>query len=132
MKPPIIITALDLERLEALIDALPDAERKTKAALLDELSRAQTVSSQEVPPDTVTMNSKVRFRVDGEEFCLTLAYPKDAAPGTHISVLTPVGSALLGMKAGSSIEWPRPDGGMLKVSVLEILYQPESAGQYHR
>ena len=83
----------------------------------------------------VTMNSTVRFEVEGssDSFELTLVYPKDAdASGKTISVLSPVGSALLGLSQGDEIEWPKPGGGLIKVRVKEVVYQPERAGQLHR
>jgi regulator of nucleoside diphosphate kinase len=68
-----------------------------------------------------------------DEFRLTLVYPKGLdASGEKISVLAPVGSALLGLAQGDQIEWPSPGGGMLKVRIEEVLYQPERAGEYHR
>jgi regulator of nucleoside diphosphate kinase len=132
-KTKIVLSSQDLERLEALLDALPDSS-PVKPALLEELGRAEVVEPQKVPPSVVTMNSTVRFAIEGsgEEFCLTLVYPKDANGSTErISVLAPVGSALLGMSIGDQIEWPGP-GGILKVKILDILYQPERAGEFHR
>ncbi|STR27468.1 Regulator of nucleoside diphosphate kinase [Janthinobacterium lividum] len=104
-----------------------------KAALLDELGRAEVLEPQEIPPTVVTMNSTVRFTVENkEEFCLTLVYPKDVeGQADRISVLAPVGSALLGLSVGDSIAWPMP-GGVVKVKIEEIVYQPERAGEYHR
>jgi regulator of nucleoside diphosphate kinase len=135
MKPHIIVSSQDLERLEALLDSLPASASESKAALLNELGRAEVVEPHEVPPSVVTMNSKVRFLIEtsNEEFCLTLAYPKDVNEGSEkISVLSPVGSALLGLSIGSRIEWPRPDRAMLKVKILDVLYQPERSGDLHR
>ena len=78
---------------------------------------------------------RVRFVFDDapQEFDMALAYPKDVngAPD-KLSVLTPVGSALLGLKVGDSIDWRRPDGGRFEVTVRGIVYQPERAGELHR
>ncbi|RJG17740.1 nucleoside diphosphate kinase regulator [Massilia cavernae] len=135
LKPTIIVSALDMERLEALLDSLPSAQAGCRDALLDELARAEVVPSGQVPPGVVTMNSTVRFAIDSLEgsHTLTLAYPKDM-DGTEgrVSVLTPVGSALLGLSEGDSIDWPRPDGAPLRLTVSEVLYQPERAGEPHR
>ncbi len=133
-KPKIILTSQDLDRLEALLDTVP-ASVPVKAALQAELDRAEVVAPQQIPPGVVTMNSTVRFSIanSDEEFCYSLVYPKDI--GDHadrISILAPVGSALLGLSVGDELEWPRPGGGMLKVRVVEIVYQPERAGEYHR
>lgn len=135
MKPSITISSLDAERLEDLIGAAWPEHDASGRALLEELSRAEIVAPQEIPPGVVTMNSTVRFDIDDadEQFCLTLAYPKDMAHVANgISILTPIGTALLGLSVGDSIDWPRPDGQLLKVRLLEVLYQPERAGQYHR
>ncbi|MDV3239697.1 MAG: nucleoside diphosphate kinase regulator [Gammaproteobacteria bacterium] len=133
-RPNIVLTSQDLDRLEALLDSLPATAFPGKAELRAELDRAEVVEPQEIPPDVVTMNSTVRFALEsGEEFCLTLVYPKDTdGSADRISVLAPVGSALLGLAAGDYIEWPRPGGGMMKVRIVEVVYQPERAGEYHR
>ncbi len=133
--PQIIVSERDAERLEALLERLPGGSFPGKEALEAELERAELVAPEDVPPDVVTMNSTIRFRVAStdEEFTLRLVYPKDVdESGGTISVLAPVGSALLGLKQGDEIEWPRPGGGKLKVQLVEILYQPERAGEFHR
>lgn len=133
-RPRIIMTSMDLDRLEALLDTLPAGTFPGKAELQTELDRAEVVPPEDVSPDVVTMNSKVRFALEsGEEFCLTLVYPKDMdGSAERISILAPVGSALLGLSVGERIEWPRPGGGMMKVQLVEIIYQPERAGEFHR
>jgi regulator of nucleoside diphosphate kinase len=81
------------------------------------------------------MNSTVRFRVlsTDQTFEMTLVYPRDAdGSGSRISVLAPVGSALLGLSQGDEIEWPKPGGGVLQVRIEEVTYQPERAGELHR
>ncbi|PLX59988.1 nucleoside diphosphate kinase regulator [Sedimenticola selenatireducens] len=133
-RPRIILTSQDLDRLEALLDTLPAGSFPGKSELQAELDRAEVVSPEAVSPDVVTMNSKVRFALEsGEEFCLTLVYPKDMdGSAERISILAPVGSALLGLSVGEHIEWPRPGGGMMKVQLVEVIYQPERAGEFHR
>ncbi len=133
-RPVIILTSLDLNRLETILDALPEETFPGKKELLAELDRADVVEPEDVPPDVVTMNSKVRFVLEsGEEFCLTLVYPQDVDGSTErISILAPVGSALLGLSAGEQIEWPRPGGGVMKVRLVEVVYQPERAGEFRR
>jgi len=129
-----MLTSQDLDRLEALLDTLPAGSFPGKSELQAELDRAEVVSPEAVSPDVVTMNSKVRFALEsGEEFCLTLVYPKDMdGSAERISILAPVGSALLGLSVGEHIEWPRPGGGMMKVQLVEVIYQPERAGEFHR
>ncbi|MCB1869749.1 MAG: nucleoside diphosphate kinase regulator [Gammaproteobacteria bacterium] len=133
-RPRIILTSQDLDRLDKLLNGLPAVAFPGRIELQAELDRADVVEPQDVPSDVVTMNSKVRFSIStGEEFCLTLVYPKDMDDSAErISILAPVGSALLGLSTGDHIEWPRPGGGMLKVRIVEVVYQPERAGEFHR
>lgn len=133
-RPKIILTSQDLDRLEALLNTLPGETFPGKKELQVELDRAEVVQPEEVSPDVVTMNSQVRFALEsGEEFCLTLVYPKDMDGSTdRISILAPVGSALLGLSVGDHIEWPRPGGGVMKVQIKEVTYQPERSGEFHR
>ncbi|EIK54787.1 nucleoside diphosphate kinase regulator [Stutzerimonas stutzeri TS44] len=127
--PSIILTQLDLQRLERLLDSL-DEYGPAAEALEQELSRAKVVSRDEMPAGVVTMNSRVHCREEGsgKDYHLTLVYPQDAGkPGT-VSVLAPVGTALLGMSVGQYIDWPTPGGKVIKLTLLEVEYQPEAAG----
>lgn len=130
----ITLSSRDLDRIEDLLDSIPASEFPGKAALQAELARAEVIEPEEVPPTLVTMNSTVRFAIvdTGEEFRMTLVYPKDANGPDRVSVLAPVGSALLGLSVGDELDWPRPGGQVMTVRVLEILYQPEAAGELHR
>ena len=134
-KPDITISSLDAERLEQLLDSLPQSGVSGRAELEAELARATVVEPRQMPPNVVTMNSTVRFSMlsSGEEFEMTLVYPKDMdASGKTVSILAPVGSALLGLSQGDEIEWPNPGSGVTTVKVKEITYQPERAGAHHR
>lgn len=134
-RPNLIISSLDAERLERLLASLPKDAFPGKAELEEELARAGIVDPREVPPTVVSMNSTVRFRVEStsQEFTLTLVYPRDMdGSSSKISILAPVGSALLGLSQGDEIEWPKPGGGTLRVRIEEIVYQPERSGEYHR
>lgn len=133
-KPPIVVSRLDLERIEALLERMPLAQQSQYDALRAELDRADVVEPSQVPANVVTMNSVVTFEDENssDELTVSLVYPSGAAaPGT-VSILAPVGSALLGMAVGQHIEWPMPDGRTRRLCVLEIEYQPESAGDLHR
>lgn len=135
MKPSITVSWLDLERIERILDRLPAAQARARDALFDELGRADMVEPWEMPTDVVSMNSRVRFCFDGsdEEFTLTLCYPKDMRDDAEqLSVLTPVGTAMLGLRIGDSIAWQRPGGGDFVLKVLGIEYQPERSGELHR
>lgn len=133
-RPKITISTLDAERLESLLESLPDGSFPGRDALEAELLRADVVPPKDIPPTTVTMNSTVRFRVGPDEtFKLTLVYPRDAdGSPDRISVLAPVGSALLGLSQGDEMEWPKPGGGSVQVVIEEVTYQPERAGELHR
>ncbi|MCB1560811.1 MAG: nucleoside diphosphate kinase regulator [Xanthomonadales bacterium] len=134
-KPKITISSLDAERLETLLDSLPQGAFPGKSDLMAELDRADIVAPKEMPPTVITMNSRVRFSVESsaDDFTLTLVYPKDMdGSSDRISILAPVGSALLGLSVGATIEWPKPGGGVLNVRVEEVVYQPERAGEFHR
>lgn len=134
-KPKIIISSRDAERLEALLDSLPRGSFPGKEDLESELARAEIVEPQDVPSTVITMHSTVKFRVESssEDFTLTLVYPDDMdSSSSKISILAPVGSALIGLSVGDSIEWPKPGGGVLRVRVEEVVYQPERSGEYHR
>ena len=135
-RPKILVTSRDMDRLEALLAALPEHGRiPGRAELEAELARADVVAPDAMPGNVVTMNSTVRFLVEGsrDEFRLTLVYPNGMDDsGTTISILAPVGSALLGLAEGDEIEWPKPGGGSLKVRIEEVLEQPERSGDFTR
>lgn len=130
------ITVKDRDRILKLIakekefgtgtnkDCLKDLEQ--------ELNRANIVYSEDIPPDSITMNSKVLLKdVDlGEETTYTLVYPEDADLSENkISILAPIGTALLGFREGDVIDWKVPVG-IIKLKVVKIIYQPEAAGNY--
>ncbi|MBV6289505.1 nucleoside diphosphate kinase regulator [Pseudomonas aegrilactucae] len=134
-KPSLILTRLDVQRLERLIDSLDEKTQDSPGvlALQDELDRAeQVVGHEEVPAGVVTMNSRVHCRdeVSGKDYHLTLVYPKDAGAEGTVSILAPIGSALLGLSVGEQIDWPVPGGKTLKLKLLEVEYQPEAAGDF--
>jgi regulator of nucleoside diphosphate kinase len=124
----IIVTDSDLERL------LPLVSRAQSAASLEaELDRAQVVEQRAVPPDVITMNSHVVYEdcATGARRNVQVVYPEDAdASRGRVSVMAPVGSALLGLRVGQEIAWQVP-AGMRCLRVVEIRYQPEAAGHFH-
>ncbi len=132
----IILTDYDAKRLEALINGRKHTTFRDKSNLLEleyELSRAAVVDIKHVPSNIVTMNSKVLLRdIDSDkEMVMTLVFPRDAhIEGGKISVLTPVGTAILGYAEGDTIEWPVP-GGVKRIKIEKVLYQPEASGDYH-
>jgi regulator of nucleoside diphosphate kinase len=133
----IYITELDRQRLEKLIELAGERSRRANhlylSRLEEELERAETVTPAEMPPDVITMRSKVRLSdLDtGEEMIYTLVFPSEANYDEgKISVLAPVGTAMLGYRVGDVIEWQVPSG-VRRLKVEEIIYQPEAAGDYN-
>ena len=134
-KPPITLSSLDLDRIEALLAAIPSSALADKVELQAELDRADVLAPEEMPPTVVTMNSTVKFSIGetGKDFCLTLVYPRDMdGSADRISIFAPVGSALLGLSVGDELAWPGPGAKATTVRVTEVIYQPERAGELHR
>lgn len=117
---PIIVTDRDF----ALLRSLPRHRH-----LAAELERADVVDGRDVPPDVVTMNSRVMFQdmTSGTAAEVTIVFPHDAdVRRGRISVLAPVGTALLGLAEGDSIVWPFPDGSSRCLRVVAVTFQPEA------
>lgn len=129
----IYVTVSDMDRLGrmmlAAISAAPDLG--PLHALDQELDRAEAVRPEEIPPDVITMNSKLRLTdLDtGRQRVVTLVYPERADQEDCISILSALGTALLGYRVGDEIRWDTPTG-VLHLRIDELLYQPEAAGNY--
>ena len=137
MKEKVIyITDTDKKRLKQLIRearAYGSEHEIYLEKLEGELNRGKVVKAKKIPKDVITMNSKVRLKDLGtqEEMIYQLVFPDDADPDQNkISILAPIGTALIGYRVGDVIEWKVPVG-LRKLKVLEVLYQPEAAGDYH-
>lgn len=131
LPPSIIVSSRDLARLEALLDSPALSRHPAAVALSQELERAQVVAPEEVPAGIVTMHSRVdcEDELHDEKHSLTLVYPHEADfDKGHVSVLAPVGSALLGLSVGQSIDWTAPGGRQLRLRVTAVHSQPEAAG----
>ena len=132
----IYITDFDLKRLKETITNWRRSDfsrRNDLQELEEELSRGQLVKPHNVPGDVITMNSTACLMdLDtGEELIYTLVFPKDADIQQHkISVLAPIGTAMLGYGVGDTFVWEVPDG-IRRLKVKELLYQPEASGHYH-
>jgi regulator of nucleoside diphosphate kinase len=130
--PPIYLTQDDLDRLTDLLEAYAAGAGGRRFELLEgELVRAKVVPSDQIPGDVVTMNSRVVFEDEqsGERREVTLVYPRDAdIDAGKISILVPVGSALLGLRVGQSIDWALPGGQKRRYRVIAVPYQPEAEG----
>ena len=132
----LFVTDTDRDRLEKLLLGTRQWSSRDKAhlqALEEELDKAYTVESREIPGDVVTMRSQVRVRdmKSGTEMDISVVFPSEAdSEQGKISVLAPIGTALLGYRVGDVVEWKVP-GGIRRLKVERILYQPEAAGHYH-
>jgi regulator of nucleoside diphosphate kinase len=132
-RPDIVLTATDERRLAQLLHAkAAELDPSTLELLEDELQRATIVEPSQIPADVVTMNSVVSFEDvnAGQRSEVTLVYPS-AASGAEgrVSILAPIGSALLGLSVGDSIDWPLPGGRSRHLRVTAVHYQPEAEGQ---
>jgi len=127
----IFITEADMKRLTPLLDGVKG--RDDVKSLRGELSRARVVAPRDVPADVITMNSRARLLdlATGEQMVYTLVFP-EAADIDHdkISVIAPIGTAMLGQRVGDEFEWEVP-AGPVRLRVEEVLYQPEAAGHFH-
>jgi len=132
----IFITDTDRDRLEKLLlgtRVWSSRDKEHLQALEEELDKAHIVGSRDIPGDVVTMRSQVRVKdmKSGTEMDLSVVFPSEAdSEQGKISVLAPVGTALLGYRVGDTIEWKVP-GGLRRLKIERILYQPEAAGDYH-
>ncbi len=130
----IFITPIDRQRLKRVIDESLEGQTnmdKSLRALEREINRAKLVESARIAPDVVTMNSRAIVYLDGKERELSLVYPHEAELSRKcLSVLSPVGTAILGYREGNEIQWQVPSG-VANIKIGKILYQPEAAGDYH-
>ncbi len=133
MRKRIYITSEDMQRLRRLVEGLQSSatgDATNLAALDEELDRAHVVDAKRLRPDVITMNSRVRITdLDtGKIMEYEVVYPntKPRSSADALSVLAPLGTALLGYRAGDTIEWLVPRGKR-RLKVLEVLYQPEAA-----
>lgn len=135
MNKRIVITENDLKNLKDAIREAKNAGYRNSVYIRElesELERAEVVPSQRIPGDVITMNSRVVLTdlENGEEMDLTLVFPNASAPGEgKISVLAPIGTAMIGYRLGDVFEWDTPDGKR-SLRVDRVLYQPEADGKY--
>jgi len=127
--PQIYLTQNDADRLLKLVESQPG---KGLEKLESELVRANVVPREQIPEDVVTMNSRVVFENEttGERREVTLVYPGSAdIDAGKISVLVPIGTALLGLRVGQSIDWELPGGEKQRYRIVKVPFQPEAAGE---
>lgn len=131
-KPTIILSEQDLNRLETMLEHQMRLT-PTMMQLEDELARAEVVAPKDVPPNVVTMNSKVLITIAPSKTPteITLVYPHDfKGEKGQVTVVAPIGAAILGLAEGQSMEWSQADGQRIHVSVDKVLYQAEREGNY--
>lgn len=130
----IVVTSADVERLRRMLALVPEAQEEAIERLEEELCRAQIVDPKGIPANVVTMNSRVQIEEPGSGVVreLTLVYPREASiENGRVSILAPVGSALLGLREGQEIDWPLPGNRTKRIKVVKVVYQPEASGDYH-
>lgn len=133
-RAPIVLTRADRDRLLQVVDVFrAKGDGVLVAFLLEELQRARIVEPHEMPRGVVTMRSRVRYRDEatGEVLTVTLVYPgdEDSVLG-RVSVLSPQGSAMIGLSVGDRIAWRTLDGAERAITVLDVIWQPEAAGRF--
>ncbi len=135
-KRAIHITDYDMPRLRKLLEGTQLWNRKDREYLEhleEELDRAVLIPSEKVPGNVVTMNSRMRVKdLDTEkEMLIQLVFPSEADfERGKISILAPIGTALIGYRAGDTVEWKVPSG-LRRLRIEEVTYQPEASGDYH-
>lgn len=123
MQPEIIVSSHDLDALEGLLSAPTARGRGDLDGLRDELARAEIRDAEDMPEDVIAMNSRARFREEqtGREYELTLSYPRDASSDQgRVSIFSPAGSALLGLRAGQTIHWQTGARTAIELTVLSV------------
>jgi regulator of nucleoside diphosphate kinase len=131
----VTLTKNDYTRIyKAITDAKNSKTINSNEAekLLSELSKAEIVPSEKIDKDVVTMNSEVKlfFKNTQKEQSFKIVYPQDAnLKENKISIFSPIATALIGYRIGDEIEWIVP-GGMTKIKIIDLIYQPEAAGDF--
>jgi regulator of nucleoside diphosphate kinase len=131
-KPNIILSEQDLHRLETMLEHQSELTLTMKH-LEDELARADVVAPRDVPANVVSMNAKVLITIAPsiQPTEIHLVYPHEfTGEKGQVNVIAPIGAAILGLTEGQEIEWPQPDGQLMQVKIVQVLYQPEREGDY--
>ncbi|HPI90586.1 MAG TPA: GreA/GreB family elongation factor [Spirochaetota bacterium] len=133
----LLITRYDYGRIMIILehskDVLTKEQRKNIVTLKQELHRAHKVSSLDIPSDYVTMNSifEIKDKEELESRILNLVFPEEAnSEQDRVSILSQIGTAVIGCRVGNVINWTTP-GGLKKFVIINMIYQPEAAGNYN-
>ncbi|MFH0274182.1 nucleoside diphosphate kinase regulator [Vibrio jasicida] len=126
MSNSITVTSDDYNNICRLLDNIPNFTDEL-LKLEEEIDRALIVEPHEISSDIVTMNSKVTFKFLGEEEHIqkVLVYPNQVKDNSHISILAPIGMALIGLSVGQRIDWILPNGNKKTIEILDVVFQPE-------
>lgn len=128
--PPVLMTDRDWGRLKRLVEKAAALYHPVSELLEAEIRRAAVCPAKDIPPDVVTMNSRVVFRTQGGMGLESrvLVFPERHTPnGCSVSITTTLGAALIGLRIGSRFHYRRPDGETMHLLVQDIAYQPEAA-----
>ena len=131
-KRTIYITRADMTRLRSLVTAVKST-RDDLTSVRAELDQAQVMAAEDIPHDVITMNSQARLRDQATRkvMTFTLVFPENASiEHNRISVLAPIGTAVLGQRQGDELEWEVP-AGTVHLKVMKVLYQPEASMRFH-
>ncbi len=129
LPPSIIVSSHDMDRLEAMLESPAVSQTPAALALVQELNRATVVAPDQVPAGTVMMHSRVECEdeLQNEKHVLTLVYPREAdVEQGKVSILAPVGTALLGLSVGQTMDWDAPGGRKLRLRVTAVHHQPNA------
>ena len=137
MVQDIVITSFDLARLQRQIETLEQSESSSQdlqyiIKLKSELSKAAVVAPEQIPNNVITMNSRVRLEdIDTKrQLEYTLVFPEEAnSADRKVSILAPLGTALIGYRVNDTIEFKAP-AGLRRLRVIGIIYQPEASGDF--
>lgn len=126
-RPPIHMIDTEADALANLALGAEAQMPKVSQQLLDEIARANIQRADRIAADVVTMHSTVEFidEASGTDRTIELVYPRDAdISAGRVSILTPVGAGLIGLRTGQSILWPDRDGRERKLTIVKVLQKP--------
>lgn len=129
-RPPVRMIDIEADRIADLAVGIAQRLPQVSRLLLEETSRAELHSAANIPPDVVVMNAVVEFvdEANGQSRTVRLVYPCDAdIDAGRISILTPVGAGLIGLRQGQSISWPDREGNERRLSIVRVT-PPASTG----
>ena len=123
VEPPVIIDEGYYDRLEKIANSFLDRNPKVAERLLDEISRADIRPTDAMPSDVITIGSEIKYRDEilNKDHTVFLVFPIDADIAKQcVSVLTPIGAALIGISKGASIDWETNSGELRHLTILDV------------